>query len=453
MKTDGMDYVKRYALGAVAALLVLPVAPTVAVAQDGDCVEEGNRITRGADVELAYAGRRDDTRSEEYRYSQALEKVQENIAEGEALPRSYLLAAKSYLGLRDHAGADSMLTKLVAEAPSCEEQAQRLRFNAWVPLYNAGIEAMRAGDVETALERFQGANLINKDARSLAYAGSIQQQQGNNERAAELYEMALETGGEQDEIVRTASINLATIRQQAGDTEGALEIYEEYSNENPDDILGRLNFAIALMDAERQDEAQAIFNELMERDDLTFNQWSQVGIGLYRAQNFERAAEAFQRAYEANSHNKETLENLANSYYQAESYEDLLPLAAEMVERYPLERVPYNLLANSHRDLGNPDSALAVLEKRDALPVEFLRTQLTPTGQTTYSIDGQVMNRTAPAGSTLSIPFTLVGDDGSAVITDTLELTVPAEGETAAFSLQLESDAPVAGFKYEAPAS
>jgi tetratricopeptide (TPR) repeat protein len=294
--------------------------------------------------------------------------------------------------------------------------------------------------------------MINEDARSLAYAGSIHQRNGDTERAAELYELALEQGG-QDEIVRTASINLAAIRQQAGDTQGALEIYEEYSSAHPDDVLGRLNFAIALMDAERQDEAQAIFTELMGRDDLTFNQWSQVGIGLYRAQNFERAAEAFQRAYDLNPYNKETLENLANSHYQAERYEELLPLAETLVERYPLERVPYNLLANSHRDLGNPDRALAVLERRDALPVEVLRSQLTPVSETTYSVDGQVMNRSAAAGTTLSVPVTLLAEDGSDILTETLELTVPAEGETAAFSLQIESETPAAGFRYEAPSS
>ncbi|MFW6083853.1 MAG: tetratricopeptide repeat protein [Gemmatimonadota bacterium] len=432
-------------------LLALLAWPAAAVAQE-DCVEDGNRYTRSAEVEFSLANSRDDTRPEEERYQRALEKLEPNWGEDDIPSRSYLLAANAYLQLRDLVGADSMLTRLVEAAPQCEEQAGEMRFNAWVDEYNAGIESMRAGDTETALERFETANTINRDARSLAYAGSIYQQNGDDERAAEFYEMALEAGG-QDEIVRTASINLASIKQAEGDTEGALAIYEDYSNDNPDDVLGRLNFAIALMDAEREDEAQAIFSELMDRDDLTFNQWSQVGIGLYRAENFERAAEAFERAYEQNPYNKETLENLANSHYQAERYEELLPLAETLVERYPLERVPYNLLANSHRDLGDSDAALAVLEERDALPVEILGSQITAMSETTYSIDGQVMNRSAEAGTTLSVPVALVGDDGSEIMTETLELTVPAEGETAAFSVQLESEQPVAGFSYDAPAS
>jgi len=445
MKTDSL----KYAAAGLTALLVLP---TGALAQEGDCVSEGNRNTRSAEVEFSLAASRTDTRPQEERYQRALEKLEENWSLPEVPARSYLLAANAYLELRDLVGADSMLTTLVEVAPQCEEQAQRMRFNAWVDHFNAGIEALRQGDSPTALERFETANVINRDARSLAYAGQIHQQSGDEAKATELYEMALEAGGD-DAIVRTASINLASLKQQTGDVEGALEIYEEYSSANPDDVLGRLNFAIALMNAEREDEAQAIFSELMSRDDLTFNQWSQVGIGLYRAQNFARAAEAFERAYELNPHNKETLENLANAHYQAERYEELLPLAEELVERYPLERVPFNLVANAHRELGSSDRALELLERRDAMPVEILRSQLTPMEGNVYSIDGEAMARTAEAGTTLTIPVTLVDEDGADVMTESLELTVPTEGEVAAFSLQLETEAQIAGFRYGVPAS
>lgn len=430
----------------VAALTGLVAWPGIAAAQE-DCVTDGNRNTRSAEVEFSLANGRDDTRPKEERYQRALEKLEENWTMEEVPPRSYLLAANAYLELRDLVGADSMLTKLVSLAPECDEQAGRMRYNAWVVQYNAGIQQMQQGDQVAALERFETANMINKDARSLAYAGSIHQQMGDDAEAAQLYELALEKGG-QDEIVRTASINLASLRRAAGDTEGALEIYEDYSTGHPEDVLGRLNFAIALMDAERQDEAQQIFEDLMSRDDLTFNQWSQVGIGLYRAQNFARAAEAFERAYEANSYNKETLENLANSHAQAEDWEQLAPLAQKLIERYPLERNGYTLLAKTTQG----DAALDVIQKRDSLPIEILRVQLTPMSEATYSIDGQFMNRTAEAGSTLTIPITLIGEDGSDVMTETLELTAPAQTESAAFSLQVETDAPVSGFRYEVPA-
>ena len=434
----------RYLAVGLAALATVPGS---ASAQEA-CVEGGNSATRSAEVEFALAASRDDTRSQEDRYKRALEKLERNWELDHIPSRSYLLAANAYLGLRDFAGADSMLTILANVEPVCADQVAEIRFNSWVGQYNAGIEQMQAGDEDTALQRFETANLINRDARSLAYAGSIYQTRGENELAAERYVAALAAGGD-DAIVRTASINLAGLRRSAGDNAGALEIYSAYATAHPDDILGRLNFAIALMDAERQDEAQLIFEELLARDDLSFGQWSQVGIGLYRAQSFAPAAIAFERAYELNPFNKETLENLANSYYQAERFQELLPLAQELTNRYPLERVNFNLLANSRRELGDLDGALAALEARDGMSFELLRPRLSPVSESTYSIEGQVMNRDGAPGSTHTIGVTFVDEMGTDLFTEPLELTLPAGQETAAFSLQVESEEIIGGFRYE----
>jgi tetratricopeptide (TPR) repeat protein len=433
----------RYLAGGLAAFVAFPVA---AVAQE-DCAEGGNSAIRSAEVEFSLAASRNDTRSKEDRYRRAIEKLEPNWELDNIPSRSYLLAANAYLGLFDLVGADTMLSILVQVEPVCADQAAQIRFNAWVTQYNSAIELMQAGDEETALERFERANTINRDSRSLAYAGSIYQTRGELGPAADRYVAALEVGGS-DDIVRTASINLAGIRKRDGDLEGALQIYSDFSTAYPDDILGRLNFAIALMDAERQDEAQQVFEDLLARDDLSFGQWSQVGIGLYRAQNFAPAATAFRRALDLGPYNKETLENLANSHYQSELYEELLPLAQELVDRYPLERVNLNLLANARRELGDYDGALAAIEARDRMSFEFLRMQLSVVGETTYSIDGQLMNRSGAAGSSHSVTVTFIGEDGTPLFTELLELTLPAEQETAAFSLQVESDAFVSGFSY-----
>jgi tetratricopeptide (TPR) repeat protein len=439
MTRIGMNYL-------VVGAAVLMALPSAAYAQE-DCVTGSNSAIRSAEVEFGLASSRNDTRSAEERYRRALEKLERNWELDDPPGRSYLLAAHAYLGLFDFAGADSMLTTLVGIEPSCADQVAAIRFSSWVTQYNAGIEQMQADNADVALERFETANLINRDARSLAYAGSIYQTRGDNETAATLYESALAAGGS-DDIVRTASINLAGIRKMAGDDAGALEIYSAYATSYPEDILGRLNFAIALMDADRGSEAETIFEGLLSRDDLSFGQWSQVGIGLYRAQNFEQAAVAFGKALELNPHNKETLENLANSHYQVDNYESLMPFARLLVEAYPLERVNFNLLANSLRELGDSDAALAVLEARDAMSVEFLSSRFSPVGPTTYSVDGQMMNRIGAAGSTYSVAVTFLDEEGAEAMTETLELTLPAEGEIAAFSLQVENEAPIVGFRY-----
>lgn len=428
-------------LGACAAFGL----PSSLAAQE--CAQDGNQHTRGADVELSYAARRDDPQPKERRYARALEKLEPALSADEPPPRAYLLAGQAYLGLRDYAGADSMLAKLSTAEPTCVDFIEETRFNAWVPLYNAGINHLRAGSEEEALQSFLTANLIHTDARSLTNAANIYQQRGDTERAMTLYTEAIAAGGDED-MVRAASINLAELLRGQGRSEEALAIYSDYAEQNPDDVLGLLNYAIALMDTGDQESATAMFESLMARDDLSFRQWSQVGIGLYRARNFAQAATAFERAHEMKPLNKESLENLANTYYQAERYDALLPLADTLVNRYPYETVNYNLLANANRELGDPDAALAVLQSRDELSFEFLRAQLTSVADNAYSIDGQVMNKNASPGTEVAVPISLLGEEGQVLLTEELLLTLPAEGEAAAFQLQVEIEEPVAGFRY-----
>jgi len=438
----------KYVLAAgLAAAFAFPVD---ILAQE--CAEKGNQHTRGADVELSYAARRDDPQPKEKRFARAIEKLEPILTDDDPLPRAYLLAGQAYLGLRDYAGADSMLTKLSISDPACTDLANEMRFNAWVPLYNRGISSLRAGEQDQALDAFLQANVIYSDARSLTNAANIYQQRGDDATAMELYARALNSGGEPD-MVRAASINLAELLRADGRGDEALAIYSEYAIANPDDVLGMLNYAIALMDSGDTEAAEQMFGELLQRDDLSFRQWSQVGIGLYRAEDFSQAAQAFQYAYELNPLNKETLENLANTYYQSEQYEALLPLADQLVELYPYESVNYNLLANAHRELDDSDAALAVLQKRDGLEFEFLRSQLASVSDGVYSVEGQVMNKSAAAGSEVIVPVSLLDEEGQVVITEELMLTLPAAGEATSFLLQFQSEEPVAGFQYGQDAS
>jgi len=438
----------KYALAA--GLVAAFAFPMDILAQE--CAEKGNKYTRGADVELSYAARRDDPQPKEKRFARAIEKLEPVLTDDDPLPRAYLLAGQAYLGLRDYAGADSMLTKLSISDPACTDLTNEMRFNAWVPLYNRGISSLRAGEQDQALEAFLQANVIYSDARSLTNAANIYQQRDDNATAMELYSQALKSGGEPD-MVRAATINLAELLRADGRGDEALAIYSEYAIANPDDVLGMLNYAIALMDSGDSEAAEQMFGELLQRDDLSFRQWSQVGIGLYRAQDFAQAAQAFQNAYELNPLNKETLENLANTYYQSEQYEDLLPLADQLVALYPYESVNYNLLANAHRELDNSDEALAVLQKRDGLEFEFLRSQLATISEGVYSVEGQVMNKSAAAGSEVTVPISLLDEEGQVVMTEELMLTLPAAGEATSFLLQFQIEEPVAGFQYGQEAS
>ncbi len=440
-------YFKSFSLALTVAIVTPTLTPSVALAQE-DCVGGGDQLTRGAELELVWATRSDDPQTKPERYNRALGKLEESFADPPVEPRAYLLAAKAYLGLRDFVGGDSILNILVEVAPECADQAMEMRFNAWVPQYNLGNAKLAAGDTDAAIEAYEKANLIYSDSRAFNNAASIYQERGETQKAMDMYANALESSGDPENI-RAARTNLAALLRAEGRDAEALEIYSDYVKENPDDILGQLNYAMTLAAMGSDEEAQEVFQELIARDDLSFLQWSQVGLGLYRAQNFEEAALAFSKAHELQPLNKETLENLVNSYYQNDHYAELAPLADTLVQRYPYETVNYSLLSNARTELGDPAGSLEVIESREALSFEFLRAQLGPAGEEMYSLDGTVMNKSAAAGSEVTISVHFLSEGGQVLMTEPLTLSLPAVGETAGFEIQVQSATPIMGFRYD----
>ena len=428
-----------------ASALTLSLVPATLIAQE--CDPSGNRYTRSAEIELRQAQDAGDPRGPEARYKRMLDILQEDMDEGDAPSKVYLLAAQAHLGLYDFVSADSLLDIFDAMEPGCREFTADARYRSWVAVYNHAIQLYNAGSADEALARFETANMIHEDPRSYNFVAAIHQERAEFDQAIVAYEKMYELATD-DEQKRAAAINRAELYKTQGNVEQALAIYEEYSNANPDDLLGRLNYAIALGDAGEIDRASALFEEFLSRDDLSFPQWSEVGIGLYRTSAYAEAAIAFGKAHAMRPYNKETMENYANSLAQAEQYEAVEPIADTLVARYPLETMYHRLLANSYVESGQNDAALKVLEAREALLFELLNVSLYPEGEGTYRIEGEVMTRTAEVDSEHVLAVDFRDENGAVVFSDEITLVMPPEGEVTKFELRGTSETPIMGFSY-----
>lgn len=428
-----------------ATALALTLLPATLIAQE--CDPSGNRYTRSAEIELQKAQDAGDPRGPEVRYKRMLDILQEDMDEGEAPSKAYLLAAQAYLGLYDFVKADSLLDIFDEKEPACREFTADARYRSWVAVYNQAIQLYNAGSVDEALAKFEEANLVLEDARSWNFVAAIHQERAEFETAIAAYERMYELATDEEQK-RAAAINRAELLKAQGKLDEALAMYEEYSSAYPDDLLGRLNYAIALGDAGQVDEASAMFEEFLSRDDLTFTQWSEVGIGLYRTSAYADAANAFAKAHAMKPYNKETFENLANSLALAEQYDAVMPLADTLVARYPLETAYLRLLANSHVESGDNDAALKVLETREELPFELLTVTLFPEGEGSYRVEGDVMARTAEPDSEHVLEVDFLDENGQVVFSDQITLVMPPEGEVTKFELRGSSETPIAGFAY-----
>lgn len=384
-------------------------------------------------------------------YENAVDALGPTLAEDGAEGTPYLLAAQARVGLGEYERADSLLNVFLEKSPECTEHADNTRYNAWVELYNQGIQAYQQGEAEQALDRFEAANLIYDDPRSYNNAAILHQQQGDTDRAIELYRQAVQAEEGDPEQVRQALSSLGELLLAEGQTEEAVNVYRDYLEDNPEDMVARVDYGLALREAGQADSAAAIFAELRERpaDELTAEQWVRAGVGLYRAEEYEGAVEAFQKARERNPYHKEAMENLVSAATQTEAAGEVVGVADTLVQWYPYDEQNYNALATVLSRTQDNARALQTLQEIEGAPFAFQNLQMQQANETTWVVQGEVTAREGGAEQSYTIPFEFVGPDGQVVATEQLTLQAPASGETQPFTVEVTSEQPIAGFRYD----
>lgn len=434
------------ALGAACSALV---APTPAGAQEQgqelQCQLEGSPGAQAASEKLTEARNAAEGDATQAAYMAAFDAVRANM---DSNPTAAFLAANAAIGLGNYEEADRLLDYFIQEKPECATEAANARYNGWVTLYNEAIHAYQGGDNARALERFELANMFHPDLRSFNNAALLHIEMGNTEEAIATYNAALEADVEGEAEQRRQIIaGLGDLLTTEGRPEEAAAAYESYLADHPDDALVRIRYALSLMDTGQTEEATAIFEEILGRDDLTAQQWVEVGVGLYNTDNFADAATAFSKARERNPYNKEAMENLVNASVQAGRTAPVLPLADTLVSWYPHEQAHYQLLASALARADDDMRAMQVLQTGENLSVVFDFVQMGEAREGSYVVRGSVEAR-AGAPESIEVPFEFLGADGSVVATETLTLSLPAAGESGRFDLTVNSDTPIAGFRY-----
>ena len=75
-------------------------------------------------------------------------------------PAAWYYLGRYYLMAADFGGADSAFTKAQTLAPTCKDDIALYRRQAWVPVFNAGVQAWQAGNTDSAIASFRRANQV-----------------------------------------------------------------------------------------------------------------------------------------------------------------------------------------------------------------------------------------------------------------------------------------------------
>jgi tetratricopeptide (TPR) repeat protein len=331
----------------------------------------------------------------------------------------WYLFGELYVMRHDFVGADSAYSKAEALTdPECKQEIERRRRNQWVPLQNAGVEQMNAGNVDSALALFRRANVIyrgapyaflnmatiyvnkNQDDSAIYYyraaARSTDDPRFLEARATALFNAARLVHRAAND---TASIAAEARRRGVADTtvrderlRAALEAYQDVLKVRPRDLQAQASLASVLFALHRTQEAQAVYDSMLAHaDSIESLDLFDAGVVLFRQDRYALAARATELGLAKNRCYRDALYNLANTFLAARDSVHLLDAAQRLVAVDSMNRQSLQLLAAAMQRNGDTQGTLRVLMRRDSLPWELtvLRFDL---GDTTASFHGVVNN-------------------------------------------------------------
>ena len=221
------------------------------------------------------------------------------------------------------------------------------------------------------------------------------------------------------------------------------------------------SLASVLSEAGMADSAQAIYDNLLTgAAELGMRELFNIGVGLYGAASsasepsvgqelFGRAADAFRQVAEVAPENRDAVFNLAQSLYEAGNWEELIPVARELLDLDGYNPDSYTILAQGLVETDQSQEAVQILQTREGLAFRIEESSLAPRTAGGGSVSGQLVNNTLDPGTVVTIRVHFNGEDGAEVGAIDIRVTAPAQGAAELFRADLTSDESVLGYYYE----
>ena len=290
----------KQVLGLPLCLLAIAPAPASLAAQQiwlpAACdIKPGNQmVNKGMESLRSAAGtkfadqRSKDIKEAERNLTQAVTtgKQEQNAAAWYYLGRYYLM-------VDDVVGADTALTKAAALAPACKDDIALYRHNHWVNVYNAGIQAWQAGNIDSATTAFRRATRIyQSDPLAFIYLANLYvgRQEPDSalrktdgakyhtdslayttrmDSAAKYFRLAVPAASDPKYAKdrREAYFNVARVYHSVKRYDEAKAAYREYLGVYPNDVQAMASLAGLYLIANHPDSAMVLYRAILEHAD------------------------------------------------------------------------------------------------------------------------------------------------------------------------------------------
>jgi tetratricopeptide (TPR) repeat protein len=390
----------------------------------------------------------------------ALAIAEEGIAADTANPIHYFLAGLAQVRIGMYEDAHRNFTIAQRIYPAYELEIEPERRASWVKLYNDGTDAYDIGEVERAMAAWELATMIydleHEAPRNLA---SLYLSEGRYDDAIRVSEVTL--AGlkkvpatrflDSTEVRERAEVSLATeatlgqLLLATSRFEDAEPILRRQLERDPGSVDLRADLAAALAGQGRAAAAVEIYTELLRVPDLESARLFELGIALFRSQDYDLSSQAFGRLTQLRPSSRDVWFNYSNALFGAREWDSLAVAGARLVELDPLGENAGLITARALFEVGDTAAAVQALNNVDATPV-YVGGLLMRPAQGATRVTGNVVGNALPPGTPLTLRFVFY-DDARLLGNASVSVSAPADGDSSTFEVQFGSEANA--YRYE----
>jgi tetratricopeptide (TPR) repeat protein len=378
------------------------------------------------------------------------------------------------------AAVDSNFAAVEASNAACENETAPWRAQKpWLTLVNQAIEAINAGNVDSA-EALANRSLTLYRKAPYAYMvlASAAQNRGQIAQALRYHQQTIDAATDTSfaEARRQALLTMANLAADVADTASgatraqfareARTAYERLIGETPNSpqasqARGGLS-RVLLVSGDTGAFRASYRDQIANPDKYDYRDILASAVAAARSEQWADAAGLFENVAKLNPYNRDALFNLAVTYHEMERFDKMIPYLHRLVAVDPGNADNWLLFARAYNGLGKAaqkaknislqktynDSTVKYYSASEKLPVNILFTEFT-TGETKSTLAGTIENR-SDAEKSYSIRFEFLDKSGNVVGSKDVAVASVAPKAKGRFTTTIEGQN-IAAFRYKAP--
>jgi predicted Zn-dependent protease len=378
------------------------------------------------------------------------------------------------------AAVDSSFSHIETTNAACESETAPWRAQKpWLTMVNQSIEAINAGNVDTAEALAnRSLRLYRKAPYAYMVLASAAQNRGQIAKALQYHQQTIElaTDTSYADARRQALLTVGNLAADVADTASgatraqfareARTAYERLIGEAPNSTQAsqaRGGLSRVLLIAGDTAAFRTSYRDQIENPNkYDYRDILASAVAAARSQQWADAASLFENVAKLNPYNRDALYNLAVTYHELGQHEKMIPYLHRLVAVDPGNADNWLLIARAYNGLGKAaqkakntslhkaynDSTVKYYQLSEKLPVNIVFTEFT-TGEAKSTLAGTLENKT-DAEKTFNLRFEFLDKTGNVVGTKEVAVGPVAPKAKGRFTTTVEGQN-IAAFRYATP--